>query len=264
MAARSVIGFYGHKAGAQFREFSNFYVSTAPFQFTLPAFARHDGFPESVSCEFSEKAIMVVKAALMRDRQSLEEICKARDPATCKRLGRKVKGFDAKLWEKHLQDTAFEVVRQKFASDARLRAGLLGTGDAILAEATRNDRIWGIGLDVGDARVQDPKQWPGRNVLGNALMRARKFLRDAGSDVSTSPGTAQELAAELAATANDSVECTAPLKKQRVGSSDSISASAACHMAATSSPEGLPREMRNAVQARSDPIQSVGNVVTSE
>lgn len=182
MAVRKVIGFYGHSPGASFREFSNFYAASSPFEFRLPGYAQREGFPHTVTCEFAEKAIMVVKAALMNDQGSFDSISKARTPATCKQLGRKVRAFDQKLWEEHLRDTALEVVKQKFATDSRSRDVLLGTGDAILAEATKNDRIWGIGLDVGDPRVQHPDKWLGRNVLGEALMRARGFFRGEGVD----------------------------------------------------------------------------------
>lgn len=181
-AKKNVIGFYGHRSGAEYGAFSNFYRSAKPFKFSLPAYARPAGFPTSIMCEFSEKAIMAVKAALMKDKKSFDQICNAGAPASCKSLGRKVKGFDVKLWEKHLEETAFEVVHQKFAADASLKALLLSTGDDILAEATRNDCIWGIGINVGDARVQDPKKWLGRNVLGYALMRARDTLRNTDAD----------------------------------------------------------------------------------
>lgn len=242
MAAKRVIGFYGHRAGAPFREFSNFYVSSAPFRFTLPGFARRDGFPESVLCEFSEKAIMIVKAALMMDKQSFDEICRARDPGVCKRLGRKVKGFDPKLWDAHLPDTAFEVVRQKFAADAGLRLVLLGTGDAILAEATQNDRIWGIGLKVGDPRVQDRKQWQGRNILGDALMRARDALR-AESDLSVPP-------AEPAAPHGAS-----PQKRRRTESS--VCAAAMCEITATSSSGGMTNKGLSAGDANSSSLSQL-------
>ena len=59
-----------------------------------------------------------------------------------------------------------------------MRSLLLSTGDKIIAEATVKDNIWGIGIDVGDPRVQDPKQWKGTNVLGFALMKAREQLRN--------------------------------------------------------------------------------------
>ena len=120
---------------------------------------------------------MYTKAALMGDRATAVKIVQASAPASCNDIGRQVKGFDDELWHTHVNDIAFEVVKQKFQANVRLAELLLSTGDAILAEATRKYRLWGIGLDVGDARVQQPEKWLGRNVLGEALMRARSLLR---------------------------------------------------------------------------------------
>merc|ERR1712094_94494 len=52
--------------------------------------------------------------------------------------------------------------------------------------------IWGIGLDVGDPRVQRQDQWLGRNVLGTALMHAREQLRGDGGGASSSRDCAEE------------------------------------------------------------------------
>jgi len=173
-----VIGFYSDRAERRYCEFSNFYSRAPPYEFTLPDFARRAGFAEVVTCEFSEKAVMLCKAALMGDKASFREIAKAPDPKTAKALGRGVYPWDQEKWEEHLEEVAFEVVRQKFAACGRLREVLLSTGNAILAEATRNDCIWGIGINLGDDGVNDPSRWRGRNVLGYALMRAREHLRD--------------------------------------------------------------------------------------
>ena len=170
-----VIGFYG--ASKEFGEFSNFWASSPPFDFVLPEYARHPDLPDKVSCEFSEKAIMLVKAALMKDRDTFMKVVQAKDPKTTKALGRAVSPWDQELWDAHLEDVAFEVVRQKFGADDELRRVLLSTGDHVLAEATRNDSIWGIGLNVGDPRVQCQSLWRGRNVLGFALMKTRDHLR---------------------------------------------------------------------------------------
>jgi len=177
-AKEVVLGFYGHSAKSPYREFSNFYESGDSFRFELPAFARtEEEFPLAVDCEFSEKAIMLTKAALMGDRETFDRIEVSKSPAECNGLGRQVQNFDDSLWNKHLDEVAFEVLRQKFSADDSLRNLLLSTGDVIIAEATRNDRIWGIGIDVGDARVQDQSQWRGRNVLGRGLMRVRELLQ---------------------------------------------------------------------------------------
>lgn len=175
MCGERVIGFYGHQSSKKWCEFSNFY-NVSPYDFHLPAFAVKEGLPRTVTCQFSEKAIMVTKAAMMSDFESFNKMLAAETPGDVKALGRQVTNFDNDLWSKHLDEVAYEVVRQKFASDPALAALLLSTGESILAEATSKDKIWGIGLDVGDPRVQDLALWNGRNVLGTALMRARSHL----------------------------------------------------------------------------------------
>jgi len=172
-----IVLFYGHSGTKPYREFSNFYIHKAPFKFELPHYAHKEGLPTYVWCEFSEKAIMATKAALMGDAEMFREIDGTTDPATCKQCGRKVKNFDENLWQKHLEDIAFEVVRQKFESEQALRQLLLKTGDRIIAEAAPNDRIWGIGLATTDIEARDPSKWQGRNILGEALMKARSALR---------------------------------------------------------------------------------------
>lgn len=176
-----VIGFYSGRPGKKYREFSNFCKLPRPYEFSLPVFARRQGFPDSLWCSFSEKAIMATKAALMDDLEAFQAIDQSDDPKSCKALGRGVRNWDEELWQKHLQEIAFEVVRQKFEADKSFREVLLSTGDHILAEAAPNDCIWGIGLPLNDDRVSNPDQWLGRNVLGYALMRARTHIRGGAS-----------------------------------------------------------------------------------
>ena len=64
----------------------------------------------------------------------------------------------------------------KFAQYPSLLAYLLGTGDLVLVEASPTDRLWGIGLHADDERARDPERWPGLNLLGFALMEARRRL----------------------------------------------------------------------------------------
>eukprot|EP00931_Biecheleriopsis_adriatica_P111803 TRINITY_DN86277_c0_g1_i1.p1 TRINITY_DN86277_c0_g1~~TRINITY_DN86277_c0_g1_i1.p1 ORF type:complete len:222 (+),score=54.80 TRINITY_DN86277_c0_g1_i1:47-667(+) len=192
---QAVLGFYGHRASAPFREFSNFYQADA-FSFELPDFAQRPGFDKTVRCEFSEKAIMLMKASIMEDLDTFNKIKVCKDPAAAKALGRSVKPFRADLWDRWVEEVAFQAVLQKFAASEQLKEKLLSTGDVIIAEATRNDRIWGIGLDVGDPRVQDREKWQGRNILGEALMRARAVLRGDGEE----PTLVAEAAGEGTAT----------------------------------------------------------------
>lgn len=61
-----------------------------------------------------------------------------------------------------------------FGQNPDLRDFLLGTGDRLIVEASPMDQVWGIGLRATDARARDPRQWRGLNLLGFALMEARK------------------------------------------------------------------------------------------
>ncbi|MCZ9340388.1 NADAR family protein, partial [Streptomyces sp. TRM76130] len=47
----------------------------------------------------------------------------------------------------------------------------------VLVEASPVDRIWGIGLSATDEGAGDPERWRGANLLGFALMEARRRLR---------------------------------------------------------------------------------------
>eukprot|EP00405_Crypthecodinium_cohnii_P018048 CAMPEP_0206451818 /NCGR_PEP_ID=MMETSP0324_2-20121206/19575_1 /ASSEMBLY_ACC=CAM_ASM_000836 /TAXON_ID=2866 /ORGANISM="Crypthecodinium cohnii, Strain Seligo" /LENGTH=617 /DNA_ID=CAMNT_0053921787 /DNA_START=297 /DNA_END=2150 /DNA_ORIENTATION=- len=171
-----ITAFYGHGAGNKYREFSNFYWS--PFDFTMPEFARClEGMPTQIHCEYSEKAIMLMKAALMGDAESFRKIMQSKEPFETKQLGRGVQNFRDDIWNKHLEQVAYEVVRQKFESTSELRETLLSTGEDIIVEAAPTDCIWGVGLGVQDKDTYDPKKWRGENVLGYALMQARDHLR---------------------------------------------------------------------------------------
>ena len=68
--------------------------------------------------------------------------------------------------------------KAKFSQNPDIREFLLSTEDAIIAEASPYDRIWGIGLGRSDAKKGSVEQWRGENLLGCALMDVRDWLRD--------------------------------------------------------------------------------------
>jgi ribA/ribD-fused uncharacterized protein len=163
------------------RCFSNFYDEET-FIFELPAgicapgmhIADQDHF---IRCDFSEKAIMLCKAAAMGDALSYKQIVVAQTPQEAKKLGETVADFDVALWDSVVCSVAYEVVRQKFTKVPALQTVLLETGDSLIAEATRGDKVWGIGIDKGRPETLQPSQWRGSNVLGWALMEVRREIR---------------------------------------------------------------------------------------
>ena len=99
-------------------------------------------------------------------------------PYDYKRLGRKVSGFVPETWDSKKYDIVVEGNKAKFSQNPALKEFLLSTADAILAEASPYDTIWGIGLDRERAMNGSVEQWQGENLLGCALMEVRDWLKE--------------------------------------------------------------------------------------
>jgi len=57
-----------------------------------------------------------------------------------------------------------------------LKSLLLATEERELVEASRFDRVWGIGFDAQQALVTPRQKW-GQSLLGTALMNVREKIR---------------------------------------------------------------------------------------
>ena len=173
-----VLEFYKHKAG-DYRCFSNFFQH-ADFVFEVPeAFCAKpmEEAQRRVRCAFSEKAIMLCKAAGMGDLAAFDAIAESTIPGDAKRLGRSIQPFDQGLWNNLVLSVAYEVALQKFTQLRDLQEILLSTGDRMIAEMTSEDSIWGTGVDIGSTEAADASKWLGTNILGWALVEARATLR---------------------------------------------------------------------------------------
>ena len=91
-------------------------------------------------------------------------------PATHKHLGRKVRGFDQRVWESERENVLLTGNYIKFLQNPRMPWHLLGTKSKALAEASPTDTIWGIGLRADKAAAVRPSQWPGSNLLGKPIL----------------------------------------------------------------------------------------------
>lgn len=125
----------------------------------------------------AEHFMMARKALLFGDAAMAEQIRLAPHPGAAKVLGRQVTGFDEQRWAERRFGIVVSANMAKFSQHADLRQFLLATGDRVLVEASRQDRVWGIGLTAGDDRVASPGKWRGLNLLGFALMEVRQRLR---------------------------------------------------------------------------------------
>lgn len=132
---------------------------------------------EDVSYHTTEQYMMAQKALLFGDQNTFEKIMASDNPKDYKALGRLVQHFDSNLWD----ERKFEIVcrgnRAKFSQNPELAAFLLDTGKCVLVEASPYDDIWGVKLGLDDAKIQNPNNWAGLNLLGFALMKTRDWLK---------------------------------------------------------------------------------------
>jgi len=124
----------------------------------------------------AEHWMMAGKARLFGDEDGLATVLATRSPAAAKAAGRKVRDFDERAWV----DARYEIVvagnLAKFGQHEDLREFLIGTGDAVLVEASPFDKVWGIGMGPNNPDVTSPLKWRGLNLLGFALMDVRDRL----------------------------------------------------------------------------------------
>ncbi|MFI2241255.1 NADAR family protein [Streptomyces chrestomyceticus] len=139
----------------------------------------------------AEHWMMACKARLFGDAEAERRAMSATHPKQAKDAGRSVRGFDSAEWGRRRFEYVVEGNVHKFGQDPALRAYLLGTGSRILVEASPVDRIWGIGLAADDERAPDPARWRGLNLLGFALMEARRRLAS-GAGTGVEVGAAED------------------------------------------------------------------------
>lgn len=124
-----------------------------------------------------EQYMMAHKAKLFGDQEICSQILSCSEPAQIKALGRKVSGFEQIVWDKVKYSIVLNGNWCKFSQNRNLREFLLSTGEAVLAEASPYDGIWGIRLCADALEAKDPLKWRGQNLLGFALMEVRDELR---------------------------------------------------------------------------------------
>ena len=147
------------KLGHANEEFSNWY----PCDFTI----------EGIRYFCVEQYMMAKKALLFGDVPVYQQIMESTDPGECKSLGKLVKGFDPATWDSCKYEIVYNANYAKLHQNDVLMKKLIATGDAVMAEASPQDKIWGIGLSEDDPKAKHPDMWNGENLLGTILMEIR-------------------------------------------------------------------------------------------
>ncbi|KAF9631845.1 DUF1768-domain-containing protein [Lasiodiplodia theobromae] len=132
---------------------------------------------EGITFNCAEQWMMWRKAKIAGDEATASNILKTKDPRMQKSWGRKVKGFDEQKWDGIKRNIVEEGNYMKFTQNENLKKLLLDTGERELVEASRFDRVWGIGYSAANALYVEKEEW-GQNLLGKALMRVRERIRE--------------------------------------------------------------------------------------
>lgn len=168
------------KAGKTF-DYICFFGHSRPLDDTVTKIYFSQWFPigfteDGVYYATAEHYMMAKKATLFGDTEILAQILASQTPDVAKELGRKVRNFDATLWE----EKAFGYVTQgnflKFSQYDNLKEFLISTKDSVIVEASPYDKIWGTGISINDADSRNPDKWKGTNLLGFAIMEARDLI----------------------------------------------------------------------------------------
>lgn len=127
----------------------------------------------------AEHYMMHAKALLFGDRFVARLVLLTDNPAEALALGRMARGFDGAAWASQREVIVFRGNMLKFGQHSGLRAHLRASAPRLLVDANPADMIWGAGLAASDPRIDEPSAWPGKNKLGEVLMRVRATLMPA-------------------------------------------------------------------------------------
>lgn len=123
-----------------------------------------------------EQYMMYQKAMLFNNKSLAKEILAEVSPKNMKAYGRKVRGFDSSIWNRHKYNIVLTGVYNKFNQNEDLKQWLLETDTDYFVEASPFDEIWGIRLSPTDIRCLDTSKWRGENLLGKAILEAKQKI----------------------------------------------------------------------------------------
>lgn len=127
----------------------------------------------------SEQFFMAHKAKCFDDYESYKRIRMATTPEEAKKIGRKVKNFDDKIWDLVKYQIMKDGVLAKFSQNEDLKKFLLlpEFENKIFVEGSPFDAVWGVKMDYRNPDIDDENNWQGQNLLGKVLDEVREILK---------------------------------------------------------------------------------------
>ena len=123
-----------------------------------------------------EQYIQSEKAVMFGDDLTHHKIMAESNPYKIKKLGSRVRNFDAARWRKTSKKTAHKGVLAKFGQNLTLRENLVNTGDVKIVESSL-DTFWGTGLHLHDRNALDCRYWSNQGgAMSEILHEVRQAL----------------------------------------------------------------------------------------
>jgi hypothetical protein len=113
------------------------------------------------------------RARFFRDEAGAARTLRAKGRADVARLRRREPARDNSAWGMKRQGFMLAGLRLALAANPDLREALLATAGKPVVFADLDDKAWGAGITATDLRAFDPDLWPGRNLYGKLLEKAR-------------------------------------------------------------------------------------------
>jgi len=130
---------------------------------------------DGVTFNCGEQYMMYSKAMYFNDIVTAEKILKCKQPFDQKRLGREVKNYNDKAWNKVRYEIVKRGLREKFTQDDNLRKYILSHKGYQMVEVNPKDNIWGVGYSKFDA-LDNIDNW-GQNLLGKILTELSQEIK---------------------------------------------------------------------------------------
>ena len=89
-----------------------------------------------------------------------------------------MRNFDSAVWDREKQNDILSDNYAKFTQNPVIKHHLLSPGNKRLAKASALDLVWGIHLRADNSRANDPRQWKGKDSLGEVLSAVREAIRE--------------------------------------------------------------------------------------
>ena len=125
-----------------------------------------------------EQFMMFEKAMTFEDEITANVIMETSNPRDQKKLGRKVRNYDDKVWSEVRYEKVKRGLLEKYKQDPFFYNYLKERKDKIIVEASPYDRIWGIGFGENDPDLLEKKDKWGLNLLGRCIMEIADELFD--------------------------------------------------------------------------------------